>query len=120
MQTTSLIAITLFGGFFVPFAFAGYKSYAEKKVPEIKILFRFFLAGVVTFGAAAYAWLYGAGGDPTKVLESVGDALEVKDVLQTLSASVTGATTGATVEAVDAKVSDVQADEEIQVGVPPF
>ena len=118
MQTTSLIAITLFGGFFVPFAFAGYKSYAEKKVPEIKILFRFFLAGIVTFGAAAYAWLYGAGGDPTKVLESVGDALEVKDVLQTLSASVTGATTGAAAE--DAKATAVHADEEIQVGVPPF
>lgn len=109
MQTVSLLVITLFGGFLVPFAVAGYTSYTEQYIPDLKILFRFFLAGIVTFGASAYAWLYGAGGDPAKILETVGEALEVKDVFQTLGTSVSGA-----------KESPVEADEEIQVGVPPF
>jgi len=108
MQTASLIVITLVGGVFVPFAVAGYTSYTEKTIPDIKILFRFFLAGIVVFGASAFAWLFGAGGDPGKVLESVGEALEVKDVLHTLSAGVTG------------NESPVEADEEIQVGIAPF
>jgi hypothetical protein len=112
MQTTSLIVITLVGGLLIPFSFAAYTSYFDKTIPDIKLLFRLFLAGIVSFGAGAYAWLYGAGGDPGKVLESVGEALEVKEVFQTLSASVTGGTGG--------KESAVQADEEIQVGVPPF
>jgi hypothetical protein len=98
------------GGLLVPFAFAGYTSYTDKTIPDIKLLFRLFVAGIVTFGASAYAWLYGAGGDPGKVLESVGEALEVKEVFETLSTSVTG----------QGKESAVEADEEIQVGVPPF
>jgi hypothetical protein len=110
MQTASLIVITIVGGLLVPFAVAGYTSYTEKTIPDIKILFRFFLAGIVVFGASAFAWLFGAGGDPGKVLESVGEALEVKDVLHTLSASVT----------TNSSESPVEADEEIQVGVAPF
>jgi len=110
MQTASLIVITLVGGLLVPFTFAGYTSYTDKTIPDIKLLFRLFVAGIVTFGASAYAWLYGAGGDPGKVLESVGEALEVKEVFETLSTSVTG----------QGKESAVEADEEIQVGVPPF
>lgn len=113
MQTASLIVITLFGGLLVPFSFAGYTSYTEKTVPDIKILFRLFLAGIVTFGAGAYAWLYGAGGDPGAVLESVGEALEVKEVFQSLGKGVNDGT--------EAKASEgIHADEEIQVGVPPF
>jgi len=111
MQTASLIVITLVGGFIVPFAFAGYTSYTEKTIPDIKSLFRLFLAGIVAFGASAYAWLYGAGGDPAAVLESVGDALEVKEVFQVLSKSAMGT---------EKEGVAVQADEEIQVGVPPF
>ena len=113
MQTVSLSVITLVGGLLVPFAFAGYTSYTEKTVPDVKILFRLFLAGVVTFGASAYAWLYGAGGDPAAMLESMGEALEVKEVFESLSKSVSKSNT-------DAKGEAVVADEEIQVGVPPF
>jgi hypothetical protein len=109
MQTASLLTITLVGGLLVPFSVASYTSYTEKYIPDLKILFRFFLAGIVTFGASAYAWLYGAGGDPGQLLESVGEALEVKQVMDTLTTSVT-----------HAKESPVEADEEIQVGVPPF
>jgi hypothetical protein len=109
MQSISLLVITVVGGFLVPFAVAGYTSYTEQYVPDIKILFRFFLAGIVTFGASAYAWLYGAGGDPGQVLEAVGEALEVNQVFETLSTSVSGA-----------KESPVEADEELQVGNAPF
>jgi hypothetical protein len=109
MHTVSLLVITLVGGLIVPFSVAGYTSYTEQRIPDIKILFRFFLAGIVTFGASAYAWLYGAGGDPTQLLESVGEALEVKQVFETLGAGVKPSTE-----------SVVEADEEIQVGVPPF
>jgi len=118
MQTASLIGITLFGGLLIPFSFAGYTSYTEKTVPDVKILFRLFLAGIVTFGAAAYAWLYGAGGDPAAVLESVGEALEVKEVFQSLGKGVSsnGSSSADTGNASDG----IQSDEEIQVGVPPF
>lgn len=122
MQTVSLIVITLFGGLLIPFAFAGYTSYTEKTVPDIKILFRLFLAGIVTFGAGAYAWLYGAGGDPGAVLESVGEALEVKEVFQSLGKSVSSS--GNNSDDADSNTgkssNGIQADEEIQVGVPPF
>jgi hypothetical protein len=123
MQTASLIVITLFGGLLIPFAFAGYTSYTEKTVPDIKILFRLFLAGIVTFGAGAYAWLYGAGGDPGAVLESVGEALEVKEVFQSLGKGVSGSNNSSSsrAETKTGNASDgIQADEEIQVGVPPF
>jgi hypothetical protein len=120
MQTASLIVITLFGGLLIPFAFAGYTSYTEKTVPDIKILFRLFLAGIVTFGAGAYAWLYGAGGDPGAVLESVGEALEVKEVFQSLGKGVSSSN-NSSAETKTGNASDgIQADEEIQVGVPPF
>jgi hypothetical protein len=114
MQTASLIVITLVGGLVIPFAVAGWTSYNDGKLPDMKILFRLFLAGIVTSGAGAYAWLFGAGGDPMKTLESVGEALEVKEVLSSLSASVKES-------AVEAeKESPIEADNEISVGVPPF
>jgi hypothetical protein len=78
----------------------------------LKILFRLFLAGIVTSGAGAYAWLFGAGGDPMKALESVGEALEVKEVLNSLSTSVK--------EPSMEKESPTETDNEISVGVPPF
>jgi hypothetical protein len=115
MQTASLIVITLVGGLVIPFAVAGWTSYSDGKLPDMKILFRLFLAGIVTSGAGAYAWLFGAGGDPMKTLESVGEALEVKDVLSSLSTSVKEPA-AKTAE----QESSVEADNEISVGVPPF
>jgi len=112
MQTASLLVITLVGGLVIPFAVAGWTSYSDGKLPDLKILFRLFLAGIVTSGAGAYAWLFGAGGDPMKALESVGEALEVKEVLNSLSTSVK--------EPSVEKESSTEADGEINVGIPPF
>lgn len=114
MQTASLLVITLVGGFVIPFAVAGWTSYSDGKLPDLKILFRLFLAGIVTSGAGAYAWLFGAGGDPMKALESVGEALEVKEVFSSLSASVKEPA------AEEEKESSIEADGEINIGVPPF
>jgi len=123
MQTASLLVITLVGGLVIPFAVAGWTSYNDGKLPDVKLLFRLFLAGIVTSGAGAYAWLFGAGGDPMKALETVGDALEVKEVFESLSASVSS--TEDKKEKKDKKPSEtddeaVEADQEIKVGVPPF
>lgn len=112
MQTASLLVITLVGGLAIPFAVAGWTSYSNGKLPDLKILFRLFLAGIVTSGAGAYAWLFGAGGDPMKALESVGEALEVKEVLNSLSTSVK--------EPSMEKESPTETDGEINVGIPPF
>jgi hypothetical protein len=114
MQTASLLVITLVGGLVIPFAVAGWTSYNDGKLPDLKLLFRLFLAGIVTSGAGAYAWLFGAGGDPMKALETVGEALEVKEVIQSLSAGVS------TTKAADEKSDTVEGEEEIKVGVPPF
>ena len=115
MQTASLLVITLVGGLVIPFAVAGWTSYSDGKLPDLKILFRLFLAGIVTSGAGAYAWLFGAGGDPMKALESVGEALEVNEVLNSLSTSVKESAAKE-----ETKESAAGADNEISVGIPPF
>jgi hypothetical protein len=116
MQTASLLVITLVGGLVIPFAVAGWTSYNDGKLPDLKLLFRLFLAGIVTSGAGAYAWLFGAGGDPIKALETVGEALEVKEVIESLSAGVSS--TKEKEEKSESKSSD--GEDEIKVGVPPF
>ena len=114
MQTASLLVITLVGGLVIPFAVAGWTSYNDGKLPDLKLLFRLFLAGIVTSGAGAYAWLFGAGGDPIKALETVGEALEVKEVIESLSAGVTSA------KEEKPEATSSEGEEEIKVGVPPF
>jgi len=126
MQTASLLVITLVGGLVIPFAVAGWTSYNDGKLPDVKLLFRLFLAGIVTSGAGAYAWLFGAGGDPMKALETVGDALEVKEVFESLSASVSDKKDSKDKKDKKDKKDnetdeeEVEADQEIKVGVPPF
>ena len=58
-------------------------------------------------GLAAYAWLFGFNGDPSKLIEQVSDALEVKETLETLT-QVAGATESAST------------GEEMKVGMPNF
>ena len=113
MQTLYLIVITALGGFLALFGAAGWGSFKEKKLPATAVLFRWFVTGILTSGLAAYAWLFGAGGDPTTLLEKVGDALEVKEVVETLKSAV-----GNTVTDVAKEVSAAAA--EITVGMPTF
>ena len=112
MQTLYFIVLTVLGGLFTLFGAAGWSSYTSKKIPDTAALFRWFVAGVLGAGLGSYAWLFGFNGDPTKLLEQMGEALEVDSTMKTLSGAVGGVTD--TVE----KMAD--AAEEITVGMPNF
>lgn len=112
-----LIVLTLLGGCLSLFASAGWGSYSEKKLPATPVLFRWFVTGLLASGLGAYAWLFGAGGDPTKWLESLGNSLEVKEVMEGLT-SAAGSISTATATAAVEKVAE--AASEITVGMPTF
>ena len=111
MQTVYFLVFTLLGGVLAVFASAGWSSYTEHKLPDTHVLFRWLLAGTLTSGLAAYAWLFGAGGDPSAILASVGDALDVKGVVSTLSSAVqsTGNTVAEATESVSTAATKVAA-----------
>jgi hypothetical protein len=99
MSTAYLILFTLLGGGLALFIAAGWSSYKENKLPENSILFRWFVAGSFACGVAAYAYLFGAGGDPTSMFQSIGDSLEIKQVVETLTSAVASGTTAASAAA---------------------
>lgn len=104
-----LIVMTAIGGFLALFSAAGWSSYKEKKLPATPTLFRWFVAGILTAGLGSYAWLFGAGGDPSALLGHVGEALEVKEVVETLTSAV-----GSTAK------EAVETASELTVGMPSF
>ena len=104
---------TLLGGVLATFAVAGWSSYSEGKLPELQAIFRWFLAGITAAGLSAYVWLFGTGGDPSKLLEGVSKTLEVKEMMENLATSVGGA---AESELIVAK----EKPTEITVGMPNF
>ena len=108
--------MTAIGGFLAIFAAAGWGSYKEKKLPATPMLFRWFIAGILSSGLASYAWLFGAGGDPTKILEKLGDSLEVKEIAETLTSAVSGVTAAGKEIAAEA----ANAASELTVGMPTF
>lgn len=107
MQTPVFLGSAVGGGLLSSFAAAGWASYKDSKLPDVASLFRWFLVGLITVGCAAYAWLFGAGGDPSTLLTSVGEVLEVKEVIQSMAGSA--ATPAAPAVA-----------EELTVGMPGF
>ena len=125
MSTAYLILFTLLGGGLALFIAAGWSSYKDNKLPETSIFFRWFVAGSFSCGLAAYAYLFGAGGDPTSMFQSIGDSLEIKEVVQTLTSavaasSVVGAAVGGSVDDVKKAVASTDNKEEIKVGMPNF
>jgi drug/metabolite transporter (DMT)-like permease len=119
MQTVYFIVFTVLGGVLAVFASAGWTSYTEHKLPDTHSLFRWLLAGTLTSGLAAYAWLFGAGGDPSALLAIMGDALDVKEVVKTLSSAVHS--TAEVVEPVAATiVSAKETAAELTLGMPTF
>lgn len=81
MDTLYFLVITLLGGLLALFFASGWSSYKHKKVPEKPILFRWFVAGVVSVGLAAYTWIFGYGGNVSEVVEAIGGALEVGELM---------------------------------------
>ena len=114
MQTLYLIVITAIGGCIALFGAAGWSSYKEKKLPAMPMMFRWFITGIITSGLGAYAWLFGAGGDPSQFLESVSSALEVKEVMESLSSAVGGG------ESSEQSGKKDTSDGELKIGMPTF
>lgn len=117
MLTTYLIGFTILGGLLALFIIAGWSSYNEGKLPEKPTLFRWFIAGILSAGLASYAWLFGAGGDPSKLMENVGSALEVNKIMDNLS-SPAGAIVINSTEPVETKEKEIQ--NELVIGMPKF
>ena len=109
MQTIYLIIFTLIGGFLATFGIAGWRAYTDKNLPATPELFRWFASGTIASGIGAYAWIFGAGGDPGKLFSNVSEALEVKEVMEGLSAAVAGG---------GEKVAN--AATELSIGMPTF
>ena len=117
MLTTYLIGFTILGGLLALFIIAGWSSYNEGKLPEKPTLFRWFIAGILSAGLASYAWLFGAGGDPSKLMENVGTALEVNKIMDNLS-SPAGAIVINPTEPIEEKEKEIQ--NELVIGMPKF
>ena len=81
MDTLYFSIITLLGGLLAIFFASGWSSYKHKKLPERPILFRWFMAGVAGVGLAAYTWIFGYGGNVSEVVEAIGGALEVSELV---------------------------------------
>ena len=133
MSTAYLILFTLLGGGLALFIAAGWSSYKENKLPENSILFRWFVAGSFACGVAAYAYLFGAGGDPTSMFQSIGDSLEIKQVVETLTSAVASGTTVAAAAAAAVTSSGEshsqsqkkpralsEGGDELKIGMPNF
>ena len=116
MATLYLIVSIVLGGCLALFGAAGWSSYKDKKLPSTPDLFRWFVAGALSMGMAAYAWIFGAGGDPSALLEKLGDSLEVKGIAETLTSAV--GTTGEAVAESAKKVAESAGD--LTVGMPTF
>ena len=108
MQTPAFIILALAGGFLTLFGVAGYSSYKYNKLPENSTLFRWFIAGLIAAGSGAYAWIFGANGNPTEMISQVSEILEVNNVLESVS-QVTSATRPRS-----------QSVSDINVGMPNF
>lgn len=112
MLTAYLIAASVLGGLLTLFVAAGWGSYKDKKLPENPVLFRWFVTGVLLAGLGIYAWMYGAGGNPEAIVESLKETLEVKTIVEGLSSAVGGAA--------ETVVAEVAAVPELTVGMPSF
>lgn len=112
MATLYLIVSIILGGCLALFGAAGWSSYKDRKLPNTPDLFRWFVAGSLGSGLAAYAWIFGAGGDPEALLGKLGETLEVKEIAETLSSAVGAAG--------DSAKKAAEAAGEMTVGMPQF
>ena len=111
-----LIISIILGGCLALFGSAGWSSYKDKRLPNTPDLFRWFVAGSLTSGLAAYAWMFGAGGDPEALLGKLSESLEVKEIAETLTSAV--GSVGSAAAAGAKKAAEEAA--EMTVGMPRF
>jgi hypothetical protein len=113
MNSLYLIVFGLIGGVIALFSAAGWSSFQYKKLPDNSTLFRWFITGILGSGMAGYAWIFGAGGDPSALVEKVGDVFEIKEVVETLTSAVGSA-------AKTASDTATSVGHELTVGMPRF
>ncbi len=125
METLYFLGIALGGGIMALFVSAGWSSFKHKKIPEKGILFRWFVAGLVAAGLLGYAWIFGSGGDVGEIVNRIGDALDLENVMKlTATAGALGGLVGSTEVAEDAAAAAALAKDakkdELQIGMPRF
>jgi hypothetical protein len=111
MQTAALVILAVVGGFLTLFGIAGYSSYQHNKLPESPTLFRWFIGGLIAAGCGAYAWLFGANGNPSEVMSSMSELLEVNDVVDAVTKTASFVSNGR---------PRSQSHSEINIGMPNF
>ena len=119
MNTLYFLGIALGGGLLATFLSAGWSSFKEKKIPEKGILFRWFVAGLVAAGLAAYAWIFGSGGDVGEVMSRIGGALDIENVMK-LSTVAGAIGLASTSTSDDAAAEPEPKKDELQIGMPKF
>jgi hypothetical protein len=133
LDTLYFLGISIGGGVLALFFSAGWGSYKDKKIPERRLLFRWFLAGLVACGLAAYAWIFGSGGNVGEAMKKITDVLELDSIAKIVSggAALAAATTAASdsesgthEEGDSVNVSSTreraQSMAEMTVGMPSF
>lgn len=124
METLYFLGIALGGGALALFFSAGWSSFKHKKIPETGILFRWFVAGLVAAGLLAYAWIFGSGGDVGSMVNRIGDALDLENVMKlTATAGALGSLVGNVGNAGNAGNVEKEEEskrEELQIGMPRF
>ncbi len=123
METFYFLGITLGGGLLALFLSAGWSSFKHKKIPEKGILFRWFVAGLVAAGLLAYAWIFGSGGDVGDIVNRIGGALDIENVVKlTTTLGAAAAATAGFESAVATTEGDkaTEKEENIKIGMPNF
>lgn len=115
MESLYFLGIALGGGCLALFVSAGWGSYKNKKVPEKAILFRWFVAGLVSSGLLGYAWIFGSGGDVSGMIQRISETLNVDTVVKAVSLSALTAGASATTHE-----TEEEKKETLQVGMPSF
>ncbi len=103
-----LVGSAILGGFLAAVIAAGYNSYANDKIPDKTILFRWFIGGLLFIGISVYVWLFGVGADFKNIVENANSV----DLIAGISAMAATATTKPIVEE--------SSEPELIVGMPNF
>jgi hypothetical protein len=120
MPTIYFLVFTIVGGILALFISAGVNSYQYNELPDIQSLFRWFLAGSVTSGLGSYAYIFGANGDPSALIQNIGESMDVKHIVESLSS------VAETVQSVGGSLTETETPKEpvvnndITVGMPGF
>jgi hypothetical protein len=120
LDTLYFLGISVGGGLLAVFFSAGWGSFKEKKIPERRMLFRWFLAGLVACGLAAYAWIFGSGGNVGEAMKKMTDALDLGSIAKIVSGGAALASATAVESGEEGVPTHSPSSAELTVGMPSF